>query len=783
MTWPMRLLLSTLFLITYTLLPAQLRESDVCLLNDVLFQKINALRTDHKLQPLVQDSMLMQAAAFHSAYMTRYGKLSHKQASRKTKTPKNRVDRFSDEFEMVGENILFLLEKKKRLKPDRIEQLADEMFLMWKNSPGHYANMIHPDFEYGGLGFARSKSGKLYATNVFGKKGIKIPGQLSKNAFRVKPPAKHCHEWLKDKENLVVNMGNSVEVLGDEVAFYHHNLEVLQEVLSGSKDGMAVDLVTSDQFCCGQENHLDMSEIYDGVMLKPVYKAQLLAENKAQGNYRLVAHLGKVPETMQGKRVKANLILIKNGRRCAYTVPQYIPRADYQLIPTPPRIYQPANVRLITHGIIGTEEIQFDFNRGITTPSFTSVPQKKSGAIALLEIFSNSSIEGDAENNELLHQERARYIQNFVERYTRQDSITVRTHAKENWEAFNYQVELHGLSKLKSKTKEEIRRWVVSDTTVNWDSLLYVQRRSYACIHYRGRWKSNDPRHAERNLRSALLQKNYEWANKALAQMCTEEAKNSFILDESLLKHFLTIPQLVQNTSALLSISSYSDLEVRVRFLRQWIKQSADLSPDAIFNLLILYNHTVYELLDRWDVRASILAKVVHPSKVKQLMQQLGANSEEMLLNYHLASIKYFGQTNEGEYINASFDFITNYFRDRALDLDDEIMLCLFFNLWSRYDLTTQFLFKRIDAPEFNEQAAFILARTAMAYPEPFTEEQLFTILQKAYDYNPIQWCLWIKRSFQALRYPLVKEMYCEECEKWVNEPSKSLDEYPIIEE
>ena len=774
----MRLLLCTLFLLLCTLLPAQLRDSDICLLNEVLFQKINALRIEQELQPLMQDSNLTQSATFHSTYMMRYGKLSHNQASRKTKTPKKRVNRFSDEFEMVGENILFLLEKKKRLKPERIEQLAEEMFQMWKNSPGHYANMIHPEFEYGGLGFARHENGKLYATNVFGKKGIKIPGQLSKRAFGVKPFVKQCQGLLSSYDNLVVNMGNSVEVFGSEVALYHHNMQTVKQIITGEKDGVAIDLVTSNQFCCGQENQVDMSEIYDGVMLKPVYKAQLFAANTAEGNYRLVADLGHVPEVLEGKEINANLIFIKDGKRCAYTVPQYIPSADYRLVAIEPRLHLPARMRLKTKGIISTEEIRFDFNRGVTTPAFTTGLTRKKGSVSSVEVFSNSSIEGDASGNQLLHEARGQYIQNYVERYLNSNSVDFVMHAHENWDLFYYQMELLGLKDVAARSREEIRRLVVTDTIINWDSLLHVQRRSYACIHYRGSWKCSDPLHYERNLQSALLANNYPLANLALVKMVQDEQQANFYLDQSMLDHLLTVPQLVQNASALLVRYDDAFIEEKVVFLRHWIGQAEILSPDAVFNLLILYNQTVSVLLDRWDVRASTLAKVVHPVKVKELMAKQAMDTGVLLLNYHLVAINYYGQINEAVGIDASFSFITNYFKEQAMDFEDELMLCLFFNQWSRYDLTTQFLYNRIDTPEFNEQAAFILARTAMAYSRGFTEEELTIIMEKAYVFDSTQWCLWIKMNFQALRIPQVKAMYCEACRTKVSEELNLMTDF-----
>ena len=142
-----------------------------------------------------------------------------------------------------------------------------------------------------------------------------------------------------------------------------------------------------------------------------------------------------------------------------------------------------------------------------------------------------------------------------------------------------------------------------------------------------------------------------------------------------------------------------------------------------------------------------------------------------LFLNFHMMRIKYFGQINEADEITESFDFITAYFRDQATTVEDDIALSMFFNGWSRYDLTTELLQDRLWDDKLNEQGSFVLAKTLTAYPytkyaKRIKESQLLAAHKKAMEFNQERWCNWINLDFQNLRMESIKNLYCKECKK-----------------
>ncbi len=744
---------------------SQLSEHEISYFTQCLTEKVNELRISKDLNALEPDKDLEQAATMHSKYMARVNRLSHKEASSKLRTPDKRVQKFSNEFELVGENILFIENTRKKYKDEQIEELALQMFTMWKESPGHYANMIHPQYKLSGFGFAKSKSGKLYATQVFGTKGIVIENQLSKNAFGIKEKGQRCKEILNGKRNFVVNMGNAIHIRGNKVMLYYHSKRIFNEMLKDQSDGLAIDLVEKDQFTCDSENLLDFNAVYDGVLLKPVYKDELFNENQAQGDYRLVSQVGTVPEHLLGKELSPSLVYIKNGTGCDYIYPVNIPNDNYDLVPIEPKLLNPQQYPFLKKGIVGTRTLYFDFSRGKTSPDFQDFDSSFDGDPVKIDIVSYSSIEGDSVRNEALMKGRAEYIRSYLNKNKELASIKKSNKSEENWETMFFQLDLLGLDSLKCKSKDELRKFVVQDQMHNWDSLLYLQRRSFATIYYNGKLDSKDSLFYSQNFYSAIENKNMALANRALAEMYMQE-NVEVVFAPHVFDLFNQEPKLVQNAAAILAKSYLYNWDTSIRFLHHWLNQTEKLNQDALYNLSILYCKVTSEVLNSWDVSKSVFAKIVEPNKVKEIISQFVGKDEnnKLLLNYHLTAIQYYGQNNYQSGLAESFLFIENYFEDRILEMSDEVKLCLFFNSWSRYDLTVSHLFKRINEREFNEEAAFVLAKTTMGYPYNLTDAEIKKVMQRAFRKNKQKWCYWIEDEFQLLRNKDVKLMYCQEC-------------------
>lgn len=743
----------------------QVTEKDLEVLRVNLFQEVNELREELGRVPLDYNAILQQAAKGHSEYMAKSQLLNHHQKNETSKTPRDRVNLANGQYiDRVGENILYYPIEGKILDQEGLKTLAQEMFTSWKNSPGHYANMIYREYELGDFGFAYdAKDQRIYATHVFGRKGTKIENQLSKDAFGLTYDESTCIDLF---DNMILNMGNCLSISGNKVILKHYDKSTMRKMLFNSNDGLAIDLVVQDQFDCNKPNQLDMSLLYDGVLLPPIYQNEIFAKNTAQSDYRLITELGTIPPHLIGQEIKANLLVIKKGKVCSYTVPASCPSDDYDLIDLKARIIEPSHIYLKEHGVVASEKVNFNFDRGATHAKQKPEFPKEDRLVHSISVFSFSSVEGSEKNNTILHNKRAAFIADFLCAKLNVSKEIISIKAKENWKKCKLQLQLLGLENQLQLPKESIRKFVMEDKTNPWDSLLFEQRKSLAVIHYLGKIDSTSAKEdfLGMNLREAILNRKSNWANKAMAELYRHGKMADFLFEEDIIYALKNQKSLVQNYSALLSLHPYDQMEEIIAFLANWLPRAVELSDDAKYNLLQLYAITTNRLLEKWDVSSKTLAKVLHPRKVEYLAEQMPESS--VLLNFHLAAIHYYGQVNEQRGIGKSFNYIVKHFKNASLSFSDEIRLCLFFNNWSRYDLTTEFLYSKIDDPVFNESSAIILFQTAMAYKNNLKDEDRLKICKVMNKFNSLLWCHYMKQNFQYRRNEQIKDFYCMVCEE-----------------
>lgn len=758
----MKTLLVIFYLAVPVLLCAQLSEKETGLLRLELSGQINRLRNQLGLKTLIFNDTLKKAAEFHSRYMVENNILTHEEKPQKYKTPTNRVHAFGGEiFQIIGENVLYSTPQKFPLSRKAMMELAEEMFTSWKNSSGHYANMVNTEYIYGDFGFEVSKNtNAVYATQVFGTKGHAVSNQLSKNAFNLKKAPEDCDKTYKQYNNILMNMGNCLSFQENEVVFSYHDAELLSKILSESNDGLAIDLISRSQLLCGQPNQLDFSPVYDGILLQPVYKNELFGGNRAEGDYRLITKVGTIPSSINAEDYSPSLIFIKDGKACNYTVPAIVYSENYELRPIEP-IVKDISVQLVESGVKASQVIQYDFGVNKTTPAnFPPVDQE--GTVHSVDIHSYSSVEGDSLNNQRLHQSRASAILKHIQaKKTVPDSI-VHIESEENWELMKFQFSYFDKDSLSSVPYDSIKQLIkLKAIELPWDSLLSEQRKAYAIIHFAGTFEESDESIGEFNLRTAVATNNEQLVNKALYVMyTTDNYYGEVLFERHIMDFFKKQPQTLANYLALLSSEFYQDPHKTVEFIHHWLSRSDELDIDAKTNLLHLYTLMGDYFLDNWDVASEHLANVVHPTKIEKFSSPEIRN--ELVLNLHLVFINYYGQINNSPGISTSFYFISDYFKPKTLSAEDDVDLALFFNKWSMYHLTIDYLTSKFKQDRINEDGVFILGTTMNRLQNK--SNVYLDVHKKAVAINKNRWCKWLDNDFQIMRNTDIKQLYCESC-------------------
>lgn len=145
------------------------------LLDQLVMDGINYERERKGIKPLSLSGVLIAAAKIQTEYQIKMNGLSHYQKTPELKTVGDRVKYFGGYYRGVGENVQFqgftirTYGNKEEIITTSYEEAARNIVNGWINSPGHYGNLINPDYDYVGTSVLYSPKKKaLFATQVYG---------------------------------------------------------------------------------------------------------------------------------------------------------------------------------------------------------------------------------------------------------------------------------------------------------------------------------------------------------------------------------------------------------------------------------------------------------------------------------------------------------------------------------------------------------------------------------------------------------------------------------------
>lgn len=135
-----------------------------------LLKRINEYRTSNKIGQLYLDPGLQKSAQNQCDYLFKLGKLTHEQTDKKLKTTKQRIQFFAlRTYSIFGENCLSTYTDLTNLSTKLINQIAGELFELWRKSKPHNENLLTQRFTNTGFGFCMNpETGKLYCVMNFG---------------------------------------------------------------------------------------------------------------------------------------------------------------------------------------------------------------------------------------------------------------------------------------------------------------------------------------------------------------------------------------------------------------------------------------------------------------------------------------------------------------------------------------------------------------------------------------------------------------------------------------
>ena len=762
---------------------------DAAFLEGLVQEQIDTFRKNKKLPVFNQDEVLTAAAVDQTMFMSKTGKISHGQPSTKKDTPFKRVMFYDGMHGKVGENCYKLIVgtitklpgETKKTKLKSYQNIATAIAQGWINSDD--GSKILTDLKYVNYGISIAlnvKDKSIVATHVVGSEPFVLPDGVKpmRDDFGILPYDKSkCSDLDKKFAYLPQLMSDNIFFKNGEIYFYFHDLELFKNVLSESGDGIAIDIISRDQFECGRGNKIYPSKIHKGVMLPPISKSQLFGKNELKESNEIEVSLGPIPEYVDTNNVEFNLLMIKANCLCQTIVynslgGENLTSLDLNFMLDTLSVSSRADSVLnqLTF-TVPFERNKSQYNSADIKPFLDSISLNRFD-LKKIEIIAYSSIEGGEKQNKIIQERRAKSILSAIKKYKLQDVETKIT-TKENLAGFYesikgspYEADLTKLS------REELLKVVNSDTIkINLEPYLEETRKAQIILYVEKVFMDE-----------ALFKVLPEWFEKALKDKDYVKAKvyqsvmlknveNGNIGKEKILA--VKIPHAKETVPFInnqIAIRWYYSDAVNKDSLHQYLMR--DIQTQLIIdpnNAFLLYNKSVLRLL-LWS---NNYKREPDPKLVLREIRLLGSSNIEkwminrLVLNYNIISADYFYDNkkfNEREKALVNVKkalFSSNLNRDQSFRIANYFMFQLRID-WA-IDIMKPFAVKK----NIDEEFLFTFLTVAIYNKEKIPEMEYVVYMERAKKLNKERFCKLFgfpNMSFQLLQNIQVKNLYCKTC-------------------
>jgi uncharacterized protein YkwD len=782
-------LLSLVFILSSSILFSQsaspvinLSKIDYAQIETSFYKKLNKLRAEKDCGQLLTDDILKLAANDQAAYMAAKSKIGHDQAVKGKETPQKRVIFYKGTHDMVGENCIQIYLKKpmktkyskQLITVNTYEEAAEALYLGWKNSPGHYKNMITASYDVAGLGFFYSPdSSSLYCAQVFSAKPYIQPKGLQSplNSFNIKPSDKKvcsCFETI-EYDHIVTTM--RLQFGRDSLYMVSEDYPALKRFFNKPTDAIYFDVVLRDQFVCANNNLLHGSEIYDGTMLAPVYFKDIYKRNQGFGEKNFFAALCPVPKGFDKYVHEINYGFVKENFACNYVWPIYVPGENLEVLQLYPKWLELDNEKIPADTFNGQLSFSIPFERGKT--ELTAAQQQNlhrkleiyKPFVKDVSIKTYSSVEGSTQINLKLQQQRAETLKNEIQKVTGKLS-DVEIESKENWEEFYKQIEWGAFSYMKAYSREQIKD--VLRNRMILDSIDYVLRKTrIATITVQLEARVDDNSHPQLVIgayKKAVLAgdslKAFKYQNKLLQALFRSQVKNADVTSVALPFEKKFLP----HWTNFIALSTFDPELVYTHDTREQVVKAMNIDTTFIplqFNMCIMTLKFIGDYKDTLIPIRQLERKMNSAYKMKTKADSSLVN--KMWLNYHIISAYHHWLRHEYDKIDPSLSYIKKYFETQTIAEKEAVKLGLLFNFYGRYSWTIDILQPFVKRGTTNEDLQFLYVKTyAGTYAKGTADKDWPLNLKKAKAMNIKRFYQWVNEdNFQLMRLPEIKKEFC----------------------
>ncbi|MCB0410438.1 MAG: hypothetical protein KDD29_09480, partial [Flavobacteriales bacterium] len=625
-----------------------------------------------------------------------------------------------------------------------------------------------------------AKSKKIVATQVYGSEPFIVPqnAKIDKDDYKIQPySADKCGELERNYPYLPELMSDNIFFKDGQIYFYFHDLELFKSIMKNGNDGIALDVISRNQFSCETGNRLYPSKIHKGILLPPLSKSYLLGKNELKDDGQVEVSLGPIPDFVDTNNVEFTLLIIQEGCLCQTIVYNSLGGENLRSLNLD-FIMDTLSVSNQADSILNRLSFTVPFERGKSDykmadikPFLDSLSLNRYD-LKKIEIIAYSSIEGREKENMELQKKRANSILKAIKEYKLQD-VETEIKTEENWEGFYnslkgspYEPEILKLS------KEEIKKIVNSDTLeYNLEPYLEDQRQAKINLTVEKIFMDSALYNVllER-FKKSLKTKDYTKA-KVYQSFIFSAVKKGKIAPAEVLA--IEIPHLKQtvalNNNQIAFRWEYFKTQNRDSLNKYLIRDVQTQQVVDPSNAYLEYNRILIKLLlwsEKFDREAdpkyllkdikALYNRDIEPHKIHQL-----------LLNYHIVSADYYYEVKKFRERDKSLNEVKKILLQSQLNRDQTLKIANYFMFQMRIDWAIELMKPWAEKQKIDEEFLFTFLTVAIYNRELVTPKEYQQFMIRAKDMNQARFCKlfgYPNMSFQLLKDLSVKEIYCNTC-------------------
>ncbi len=546
-------------------------------------------------------------------------------------------------------------------------------------------------------------------------------------------------------------------------------------------DGIAVDVVSKDRYGC-LEVLPELQQIR-GELLKPVYAPELKKTLRPAENNKFRARVGRLPDSYKTKEVEFNILFLTDKNLCQYYTIFNLESYQWDLLDMGMYLdsitYKTklsAKVKDDQYSLKQktlTFTIPFEKNKSIYSqedikPLYDSL-RLTDFNIKKIDIKAYASVEGNAERNLKLQQERASSIVKAMQAF-QEPTIETKVSTSENWVEFLNDITGTNFDSFKSLTKAEVKQKLTGSTARELEKYLRNHRKAVV------------------RLELERIDKYKDMATEVIIGLFNQAIGDDNLDEATTLQN--SIFERLKGKEANPDVLSSMEIPRQLKYAPFFNKNSAFRYLKDERNLLIAYKELQeLEKLAPKDKRikyniAALKMRIwrynVEPVKQENFKNELlnlkkyGINQRlinRMLVNYHIIKSELYMRARDYANKDKSVAYIVANYKNVPLQDYDYLSLAQFLTYYADLKAAENLLQPKMKTVDVDENLLFYYLNLTLVNKEIIQNPEYRTIMLNAINLNKERFCRLFNASneggvtFQLLEDDYLHDTYCESCE------------------